>query len=81
MFVLSLLKTAAYKKIINCYDAKYGAVRANLTYEQLCKIRVPLISGKTMDEFSRMESDYAKTKGELSQKEASISKYLKHIAS
>ncbi len=32
---------------------KYLAVRANLTYEQLCNIKIPLLDKKPMKRFSK----------------------------
>ena len=50
-YILHILKSPYYLRIIGKYDTKYGAVRANLTYEQLCNIKIPLLDKKQMKEF------------------------------
>ena len=43
-------KSPYYLGIIGKYDTKYGAVRPNLTYEQLC-YQIPLFDKKQMKGF------------------------------
>lgn len=50
-YILHILKSPYYLSIIGKYDTKYGAVRANLTYEQLCNIKIPLLDKKQMKRF------------------------------
>jgi type I restriction enzyme M protein len=50
-YILHILKSPYYLGIIGKYDTKYGAVRANLTYEQLCNIKIPLLDKKQMKVF------------------------------
>ncbi|WP_425364664.1 N-6 DNA methylase [Candidatus Tisiphia endosymbiont of Mystacides longicornis] len=50
-YLLHVLKSKYYLAIIGKYDTKYGAVRANLTYEQLCNIHIPLLKKNEMKEF------------------------------
>jgi len=50
-----LLKSDAYIDIIKAYDTK-GAVRANLSYEQLCKIKIIMPSDQILSEFNKFQS-------------------------
>jgi type I restriction enzyme M protein len=44
-YLLALMKAMAYKKVIQAYDTKFGAVRPNLTFGQLCRIKIPMRRG------------------------------------
>ncbi len=50
-YLLHVLKSKYYLAIIGKYDTKYGAVRANLTYEQICNIHIPLLKQNEMRKF------------------------------
>ena len=39
-YLCYLLKTKDYLEIIRAYDTRHGAVRANLNWDQLCRIRI-----------------------------------------
>ena len=39
-YLLYLLKSEVYLNIIRAYDTKHGAVRANLNWDQLCRIKI-----------------------------------------
>lgn len=64
-----LMKTPAYKKIIEAYDTRHGAVRANLTYEMLCRIKVPLLTKKETENFMKTKNDVRVAKKKLEEKE------------
>ena len=49
-YLLYLLKSEIYLNIIRAYDTKHGAVRANLNWEQLCRIKFVM---PTKDEVSK----------------------------
>ena len=49
--LLYQLKSPAYQRIIRSYDSKHGAVRANLTWDQLVRIRVHLASEQEKTSF------------------------------
>jgi type I restriction enzyme M protein len=75
-FILKLLKSKQYKRVIEAYDTKYGAVRANLTYEQLCRIKIPKLPASVLKEFLEQEERVMKIKKELENKEKAISKFI-----
>ena len=70
------MKTSVYKKIIEAYDTKYGAVRANLTYEMLCKIKIPIFTPKEKEEFIRIQKNVQNSKKKLLQERKMMNKYL-----
>lgn len=82
-YLLYVLKTPYYLGIINKYDTKYGAVRANLTYDQLCNIKIPLLTKEKMNEFiektsklNNIKKDFDIIKKNI---EDSIHKFLPHL--
>ena len=71
-YLLRLLKSEYYLRIIRKYDAKYGAVRANLNYKQLCNIKIPLLTGDSLKIFyknieaeERIKNEYEEVKDEV----------------
>ena len=50
-YLFFLLKSASYLKIIRAYDTKHGAVRANLNYEQLSRIKISVPNAKKLEIF------------------------------
>jgi restriction endonuclease S subunit len=78
-FILTLLKSDAYKKVIEAYDTKYGAVRANLTYEQLCRIRIPILSLSKLEKFMDHLKGLAEIEKILKEKRLSTGEYLNKI--
>jgi type I restriction-modification system DNA methylase subunit len=82
-YLLHILKSKYYLAIIGKYDTKYGAVRANLTYEQLCNIHIPLLKKNEMKEFlekisklNNITEEFQKIKNNLKE---SIHKILPHL--
>ena len=64
-YLLHLLKTKTYLYIIRSYDSKYGAVRANLNWEQLCRINIQLPSKELTNRFIEKQSQYNKLKKDI----------------
>lgn len=50
-YLLRLLKSAPYQHIIQTYDSKHGAVRANLNWEQLTRIRIEVPDADRVRQF------------------------------
>ncbi|MDH4201004.1 MAG: N-6 DNA methylase [Spirochaetia bacterium] len=55
-YICNLLKSDVYINIIKAYDTKYGAVRANLNYEMLSKIKVVIPTPAILDQYKLYES-------------------------
>ena len=55
-YLFRLLKSEPYLEIIRAYDTKYGAVRPNLNWEQLCRIKIPIPSDRHIKQFSKKQS-------------------------
>lgn len=54
-YLLYLLKSPAYRSIIQAYDSKNGAVRANLTWDQLKRIKFYLPNQDEIDLFTKKQ--------------------------
>lgn len=54
-YLLYLLKSPAYRNIIQAYDSKNGAVRANLTWDQLKRIKFYLPNQGEIDLFTKKQ--------------------------
>ena len=74
-----LLKLNAYKKVIEAYDTKYGAVRANLTYEQLCRIRIPILPPLQLRKIMDHLDELAEIEKKFKIKQVSTGKYLEKV--
>ena len=57
-YLLRLLKSKTYLHIIKAYDTKYGAVRANLNWEQLCRIRIQIPDKEQIKAFAEKQTQY-----------------------
>lgn len=71
-----LMKSPAYKRIIEAYDTRNGAVRANLTYEMLCRIKVPILGQKELEGFMKNKVAVKKAAHDLEEKEKRMKEYL-----
>lgn len=80
-YVLTLLKSPSYRKVIEAYDTKYGAVRANLNYEQLCRIRIPVLPTEKRKEFVKKQREIEDINKKLSQSRTSLDNYINEIVS
>jgi type I restriction enzyme S subunit len=78
-YILSILKSPTYKRIIEAYDTKYGAVRANLTYEQLCKIRIPVLPDEKRKEFIFKQQQLESLNKELQKSRSALNRYVKEL--
>jgi len=78
---LALLKSKIYKKVIEAYDTKYGAVRANLTYGQLCRIKIPLLDDESMKEFLQKQKEISRMRKQVRKREAGVMESISYIAS
>ena len=56
--IWSLLKSNMYKNIIRAYDTRNGAVRPNLTWDQLIRIKVPDLPIHAMEKFIIKHDDW-----------------------
>lgn len=75
-YILWLLKSEHYLRIIRAYDSRYGAVRANLTYEMLCRIKIPLLTEKELQQFVATQQELETVKRQVSQQEAHLATVL-----
>jgi type I restriction enzyme M protein len=78
-YLLALMKCGAYKKVIEAYDTKSGAVRPNLTYDQLCRIKIPILPEDTMKIFIKKQKTIDTAKGDLARQIDDASDYLDSI--
>lgn len=74
-----LLKSPTYKRIIEAYDTRHGAVRANLTYEMLCRIKVPILNEKDLEGFMKNKVEVKKAAHDLEEKEKRMKDYLDNV--
>ena len=51
VYLLYLLKSELYLNIIRAYDTKHGAVRANLNWEQLVRIKLVIPNNEKISTF------------------------------
>ncbi|MHA1410442.1 MAG: N-6 DNA methylase [Candidatus Odinarchaeia archaeon] len=75
-FIHTLLKTPTYLEIIKAYDTKYGAVRANLTYEMLCKIKIPVLSPEEIKGFIGIQNNVRQSKQNFRKEKEKMKEYL-----
>ncbi len=80
-YIVWLLKSDLYRRVIEAYDTKHGAVRANLTYGQSCRIRIPILGEHDMEQFRNKQRELSTLKRDMRNKENAITSYLKEITS
>jgi len=80
-YILKLLKSKQYLTVIGAYDTKYGAVRANLTYEMLCKIKVPLLSPNKLSILLNKNSQINTLKKQYVEQEEQLSDIISEFSS
>lgn len=56
--IWSLLKSDMFKNIIRAYDTRHGAVRPNLSWDQLTRIKVPILPKKEMNDFIEKQANW-----------------------
>ena len=80
VFIWSLLKSEMYKRIIRAYDTRQGAVRPNLTWDQLVRIRIPLLPNGVMKQFTQRQSGWGNLTSELEEKQRSMFTFIDDLA-
>ena len=75
-YLLYLLKTELYLNIIRAYDTKHGAVRANLNWEQLSRIRLVVPNNEEISVFLQTFTAIERKKKELESMETSLTAML-----
>ncbi len=65
-YLCCLLKTEEDLKIIRAYDTRHGAVRANLNWGQLCRIRIVIPDDAELKMFAEIIKQEHRLKQELS---------------
>jgi len=78
-YILHLLKSKPYKKVIEAYDTKSGAVRANLTYGQLCRIKIPLLPNSKLKNFLSKQNSLKRVTEEMNKEKRSMTKFIQGI--
>jgi len=78
-YILHLLKSIPYKKVIEAYDTKYGAVRANLTYKQLCRIKIPILPKNILKKFLTKQKILKNITEEMDKEKQSMTKFIQGI--
>lgn len=63
-YLYYLLKSEPYLRIIRAYDSKHGAVRANLNWEQLKRIRIAMPDGGRVSEFMTLQARQEQVKSQ-----------------
>lgn len=64
-YICTLLRNGVYIDIIRAYDTKYGAVRANLNYEMLSKIKIAIPSKQILDKYNEYQKQIMKYNKEI----------------
>ncbi|MCJ7577569.1 MAG: N-6 DNA methylase [candidate division Zixibacteria bacterium] len=80
-YIWALLKSNTYRKIIQAYDSKHGAVRPNLVYKQLCRILIPILPKPKLDEFMKKQEGLNELMEEIENKQESIFKFADGLIS
>lgn len=80
-YIVWLLKSDLYKQVIEAYDTKHGAVRANMTYDQLCRMRVPIVGDDNMKTFIAKQGEIDSLRKDIRDNERQLVGHLKNITS
>ena len=80
-YTVWLLKSDLYKQVIEAYDTKHGAVRANMTYDQLCRIRIPIVGDDKMETFKAKQNEIDSLQKDIHDRERQLASHLKLITS
>jgi len=59
-YIYTLLRSDVYLDVIRAYDSKYGAVRANLNYEMLSKIKIVIPTKQILDKYNEYQEQIMK---------------------
>jgi len=80
-YIVWLLKSDLYKQVIEAYDTKHGAVRANMTYDQLCRVRIPIVGDDNMERFKTKQNEIDSLEKDIRDRERQLAGHLKNITS
>jgi type I restriction enzyme M protein len=80
-YIVWLLKSDLYKQVIEAYDTKHGAVRANMTYDQLCRVRIPIVGDDKMATFKTKQGEIDSLRKDIRNREKQLASHLKSITS
>ena len=64
-YLLRLLKSKTYLSMIRAYDSKHGAVRANLNWEQLCRMKIQMPTAEQVSDFTSKQSRYTELEKQM----------------
>jgi len=77
-FLLYQLKSPSYQEIIRAYDSKHGAVRANLTWDQLIRVRLYLPNDAEKESFLRTHRELTEFRSNAAALESRLNAELFH---
>lgn len=80
-YIVWLLKSDLYKQVIEAYDTKHGAVRANMTYDQLCRVRIPMVGDDNMGTFKAKQNEIDSLQKSIRDNERQLASHLRDITS
>jgi len=80
-YIVWILKSDLYKQVIEAYDTKHGAVRANMTYDQLRRIRIPIIGDDNMRTFKARQQEIDALQRGIRDNEKQLASHLRNITS
>ena len=74
-YILRLLKSSVYLRIIRAYDTR-GSVRANLSWEQLCRIKLAVPSPNEVKIFMAQHAEVETLREKVANMESGLSKMV-----
>lgn len=80
-YIVQLMKSNTYKRIIAAYDTRHGAVRANLAYDQLIRIKIPVLEKSEMTKYYQKQNRISQARKDIQDKEKDMSLFLTNITS
>ncbi len=76
-YLYHILKRKPYLQLINAYDSKHGAVRSNLNFEQLSRIKIRLPSPEQLEQFRKVHARYQQANEEMRIAQEELSSVVK----
>ncbi len=80
-YIYTLLRSKVYIDIIRAYDTKYGAVRANLNYEMLSKIKIVIPSKQILKKYNEYQEQIIKHNKAIASAENNKRAYINSLLS
>ena len=74
-YILRLLKSPSYLRIIRAYDTR-GSVRANLSWDQLCRIKIAVPTSKDVETFMEQHAEIEALRNKANIMEEGLSKMV-----